>query len=94
MFTIENNQFGMGTSAWRASKNTEFYTRGDYIPGVWVDGMDALAVKSASAFAKQHALERGPIILEMVRILFEKRLSSPEMSLHDGMRIPCSSCAT
>ncbi|CAL8465322.1 g4857 [Coccomyxa elongata] len=65
VFTIENNQFGMGTSARRASKNTEFYTRGDYIPGVWVDGMDALAVKSASAFAKQHALERGPIILEM-----------------------------
>lgn len=69
VFTIENNQFGMGTSARRASKNTEFYTRGDYIPGVWVDGMDPLAVKSASAFAKHHALERGPILLEMVRIL-------------------------
>lgn len=66
VFTIENNQFGMGTSARRASKNTEFYTRGDYLPGVWVDGMDALAVKSASAFAKQHALKHGPIVLEMV----------------------------
>ncbi|EIE23190.1 Dehydrogenase, E1 component [Coccomyxa subellipsoidea C-169] len=65
VFTIENNQFGMGTSARRASKNTEFYTRGDYIPGVWVDGMDALAVKTATAFAKQHALQHGPIILEM-----------------------------
>ena len=67
VFTIENNQFGMGTSARRAAKSVEFYKRGDYIPGVWVDGMDALAVKSATGFAKQHALQHGPIILEMVR---------------------------
>lgn len=27
--------------------------------------MDVLAVKNAASFAKQHALEKGPIILEM-----------------------------
>jgi pyruvate dehydrogenase E1 component alpha subunit len=48
--------------------SVEFYKRGDYLPGVWVDGMDALAVKSATCNAKQHALQHGPIILEMVRI--------------------------
>ena len=34
--------------------------------GVWVDGMDALSVKSATAFAKQYVLENGPLMLEMV----------------------------
>jgi pyruvate dehydrogenase E1 component alpha subunit len=65
IFVVENNHYGMGTAERRASKSTEFYKRGDYIPGLWVDGMDALAVKQATAFAKQYVLENGPIILEM-----------------------------
>jgi hypothetical protein len=31
---------------------------------VQVDGMDVLAVKQACKFAKQHALENGPIVSE------------------------------
>ncbi|KAK9903407.1 hypothetical protein WJX75_004838 [Coccomyxa subellipsoidea] len=65
VFVIENNHYGMGTSDRRASKSAQYYTRGDYIPGVWVDGMDALSVKSATAFAKQHVLQHGPLMLEM-----------------------------
>lgn len=68
VFVIENNHYGMGTSDRRASKSAQYYTRGDYIPGVWVDGMDALSVKSATAFAKQHVLQHGPLMLEMVRL--------------------------
>jgi TPP-dependent pyruvate/acetoin dehydrogenase alpha subunit len=33
---------------------------------VWVDGMDVLSVKSATAFAKQYVLQNGPLMLEMV----------------------------
>ncbi|BDA45344.1 Pyruvate dehydrogenase E1 component subunit alpha-1, mitochondrial [Coccomyxa sp. Obi] len=65
IFICENNHYGMGTAEWRGSKSSAFYTRGDYIPGLKIDGMDALAVKHGVAHAKAYAVEHGPIILEM-----------------------------
>lgn len=36
VFVCENNKYGMGTSAERSSANTEYFKRGDKIPGIQV----------------------------------------------------------
>lgn len=54
----------MGTSAERSSSNTEYYKRGDVLSGLWIDGMDVLAVKEGMRFAIDHALNKGPIVIE------------------------------
>merc|ERR1712083_523757 len=67
VFICENNHYGMGTAQDRHSASTEFYKRGDYIPGVHVDGMDILAVREATRFAIDYCSkqEKGPLVFEI-----------------------------
>jgi len=67
IFVCENNKYGMGTSAERASANTAYYTRGDSIPGIQVNAMDIIAVHQSVKFAKQWVSDgKGPLLMEYV----------------------------
>uniref|UniRef100_A0A0L0P7F3 Pyruvate dehydrogenase E1 component subunit alpha n=1 Tax=Candidozyma auris TaxID=498019 RepID=A0A0L0P7F3_CANAR len=65
IFACENNKYGMGTSASRSSAMVEYHKRGQYIPGLKVNGMDILACYQASKFAKDWCANgNGPLVME------------------------------
>ncbi|OJI98607.1 hypothetical protein ASPVEDRAFT_125375 [Aspergillus versicolor CBS 583.65] len=71
IFGCENNKYGMGTSAERSSASTEYYKRGQYIPGLRVDGMDVLAVLSAIKHGKEYVQAgNGPLLYEYATYRF------------------------
>ena len=45
LYICENNKYAMGTSIERHAMNTKFYTRGDVIPGLRIDGNNFFHVK-------------------------------------------------
>merc|ERR1712066_834638 len=68
VFICENNHYAMGTSQERHhGGESDFFKRGDYIPGIWVDGMDVLAVREATRFAIDYCSvqAKGPLVFEI-----------------------------
>jgi pyruvate dehydrogenase E1 component alpha subunit len=57
----------MGTAAWKSSALTDYYKRGQYIPGLKINGMDVLAVKAAVQYGKDWVTSgKGPLVYEYV----------------------------
>lgn len=57
----------MGTAANRSSALTDYYKRGQYIPGLKINGMDILAVKAATEYGRQYTIAgNGPLVFEFV----------------------------
>ncbi|KKZ62514.1 pyruvate dehydrogenase E1 component subunit alpha [[Emmonsia] crescens] len=67
IFGCENNKYGMGTAANRSSALTDYYKRGQYIPGLKVNGMDVLAIKAAVQYGRDYTIAgKGPLVFEYV----------------------------
>ena len=67
IFCIENNHYGMGTSMERHSSHSDYYQMGNHIPGIRIDGMNALAVQEGMRFVKDHCGSgNGPMYVEMM----------------------------
>ncbi|XP_043928185.1 pyruvate dehydrogenase E1 component subunit alpha, mitochondrial-like isoform X1 [Protopterus annectens] len=82
VFICENNRYGMGTSVERAAASTDYYKRGEFIPGLRLDGMDVLCVREATKFAAEYCRAgKGPILLELQTYRFHGHsMSDPGVS--------------
>lgn len=67
IFTCENNLYGMGTSVERGSHNTDFYTRGDKIPGVKAIANNVFSVREIYKWGKDYCnADKGPLFFELL----------------------------
>lgn len=66
IYLCENNLYGMGTSNERAAHNTNYYQRGDIIPGFRTEGQNIFAVKELIKWSKNYTIENGPLFVEFL----------------------------
>uniref|UniRef100_A0A7S3FXU9 pyruvate dehydrogenase (acetyl-transferring) n=1 Tax=Strombidium rassoulzadegani TaxID=1082188 RepID=A0A7S3FXU9_9SPIT len=64
VFLCENNLYGMGTPNAMAAANTDYYTRGDKIPGFKCDAQNILIVRETMKWTKKFCIDNGPLFIE------------------------------
>lgn len=64
IYICENNTYAMGTAQDRAALNTNFYERGDKIPGFKIEAQNVLMVREAIKWAGAYVKKNGPLFLE------------------------------
>ena len=66
IFLLENNQYSVATTLRETAGFDELAIRasGYDMPALIVDGMDPVAVLVATAAAREHAVARGPVLIE------------------------------
>lgn len=65
VFVVLNNAYGMWTPALDVCANDDFYKRADFLPGLRVEGSDVVSAMRCLEFARSHAREKGPIVLQI-----------------------------
>jgi len=85
IFCIENNQYGMGTSIARHSCNNDYYTMGNVIPGLKMDGMNVLSVREGMKHVRDYVSQgNGPMVVEMSTYRYHGHsMSDPGKSYRD-----------
>lgn len=64
LLLCENNRYAMGTSVDRHSQGGgNFHSKLSTVPGIEFNGHDVFEVREAVKFAREYALENGPIFL-------------------------------
>lgn len=66
IFLLENNQYSVATTLQETAGFQELAIRasGYDMPALMVDGMDPIAVMTAVAAAREHAVSEGPVLIE------------------------------
>lgn len=66
IYVCENNNFAMGTSVERSTKDVRLFNRIKSIPGFRIDGMNLFQIRESFRFAKEHCTSgKGPVFLEL-----------------------------
>ena len=89
IFCIENNQYGMGTSIARHSCNNDYYTMGNVIAGLKMNGMNVLSVREGMKHVRDYVSQgNGPMVVEMSTYRYHGHsMSDPGKIYRDGAEV-------
>ncbi|XP_049848941.1 pyruvate dehydrogenase E1 component subunit alpha, mitochondrial-like isoform X2 [Schistocerca gregaria] len=89
IYVVENNLYGMGTPVPLASATSHFYTRGDYMSGILVDGTSVLSIREVGKFAINYVnTKKRPLLIEVETYRYHGHsISDPGTSYRTRMEV-------